>query len=273
MDLQRYYQMKISPAVAMAVIAVFCGLLAEMLSYVGERNYFIITTVLFGLIVSWMVASVFKKRTYSLLVGSVFGFYMGLIYAEDSLVSLRYSGQIRFGFLLAVIFVLVGVSLSVYLESLLHLVFPRRRPGHAPAAAPARPERPPATPRYRLRAPAMIIVIVLLLAATTMIQFVYFEKDWAYVYLVMAFDLAVALVALVLTNIRFFFWLAGVTLGFFLATLIVAGSLVDSYAWVELVSGLTTGIFFTVLGSVVGLLAQSVDSLHKLIHEAAAEEG
>jgi len=118
----------------------------------------------------------------------------------------------------------------------------------------------------------LVIIFITVLAATTVTQFVYFENDRIYVYMVLAFDLSVTFVALILAYPKFFFWTIGVVLGFVLVSLVVIGSLMTARLADMLYGGLVTGSFFALLGFVVGLLAQSIDSLHQLIHEAAKEE-
>ena len=99
----------------------------------GNRSMFISVSIIFGLLVSWLVGYALKRRILNLLVGLVFGSYLGLIYAEFSLEHVAHYDDIKCGLLLSALFTVFGIGLSVVLESAFHR-FARRKPA---AAAPA----------------------------------------------------------------------------------------------------------------------------------------
>ena len=130
----------------------------------------------------------------------------------------------------------------------------------------------PAPRHGRLSPAALALAVVVLLAVTTIVQVLLFEHDRIFIYLVLAFDLSVVLVALLLADMRVFFWFNGVAVGFVATTLLVVAALAAEHMQVQMQVGLATSSFFGLMGFVVGILAQSVDLLHRRIHDAASEK-
>jgi len=109
-------KMPFGPTAAIVLAAV--SVVGRAMSSSGNWGALVLPSEIFGLLVSWLTAYVLERRVYSWLVGLIFGGYLGLIYSEQALTHLRHADDLTYGSLLAAVFTIFGIGLSVMIKHL-----------------------------------------------------------------------------------------------------------------------------------------------------------
>ncbi len=261
MSLKSVYQAKISPAVAVAAVLVFTGLLSATLAIWAERYLFVTVTIVFGVLVSLLESRFGRGRHVTMAVGLVFGFLVGLSHFQAHLSSLHHWRGLSVDVSLAFFFMVVG-AVAGSGGHLARLVRDRQRRAWASAIDETEKD-------HYSRAMSTLVTINLIVLAAVMVLTVagLLRDDPVELFLTTGLVALVALVAVTLAHRRFFAWLVAFVTGYFIATGIVALFPASVAVRREFSASLGSALYFLAFGAVIGLLAAMAVHLHSAFHK------
>ncbi len=250
----RFYWFVAATMIVIAAVVVAAALAAF------TSDYFLVSAaIFFALLISLLEATRSARKHAPSVAGLSFGFLIGLTHLEAQLSPLHHWKFLSVNVFIAVFFAILGLIIGSGGE-IARAVLWRGRPS---TAEPEQPRRR-LNGRLAVLLAAALIVLTVVLSADVASLFLGNPID---LYLTLELVFVAILAAVVVTHRRFFAWLTGSIVGYFLATLVVVLFFGTPEISAEFKASFDTALFFAVLGAVIGLLAMAIIRAHELFHE------